>query len=902
MVGLAASANAAVRVPATKDNSIVLYPREYHLNAGDRQRIRIKGNQHLVAMDFDWSAVRGKLVRAATLVCTRAEHDIAGVTVSTIQAPWDEHRSCALTSGVGSVEGWGRRGAFFPAVTGGNAFSLVSQAPSLLRDGAYHWQLHPDLVHACAIGASHGLTLHEFECDYSRNPTIWSREAGGRSPCLLLEFGGTEPPPRPPTGLQMADGGDPDSLRLRLQAPASGFTYEVIVNGVPLPRWNTPFVAPGSPQVIPIRDLALSAVGEAVIEVRTLDRLGRRSRPAAIRAAIPQRAYTPLPEPAALPPPATPPSDLAAIPVTDRYDAGGRPVGALPEGYRTSNSLFDGRTIRLAAAKGEVVGFQVLANGQGPVGVDCEMPGMRTDVFRALYVQGDGRRIPDPLLPADSVALSPREATPLVVDVYVPFDARPGLVEGEFRLSDGRVLPVNLTVRDFALPRRASFLCEMNSYGLPNHVDTFYRLQEVAYDHRVHCNILHYAHRTAAPGARKCNMDMVLPGGRRMDERRYNDIAPGARGGYWDDFIAAFGPYLSGQHFRNGHRGPVPAPGFYLTFHESWPLNCRAYFGSDPDAYEAFRDSPAYSQTFMNVMRDFAAVAARQGWTETGFQVYLNNKGSLNDPQRAPWVLDEPAAYWDYRALAYYADLTAAALGSEPVVKIDYRVDISRPQFDRGQLWGKADLWVVAMGAFKRYPRLVADRRELTGENVWVYGTSSRVEESSRNIMAWVLEAYRGGAVGLVPWQTINRDGSALRRADQLGLFILDGSGGGEPAVRHTMRLKAYRRAQQDVEYLGLLRRRLGWTDRQMRDFINHYVDLDGRVARAGAEDAGTAGYDRLSPEGFRRLREAGAMLLEGAGGRTEGRKTGFVGPLLLIGASLPSRMNDTDWSVLLGL
>jgi hypothetical protein len=859
-----APAGTVVKVPAAKDNSIVLYPGEYHLNAGGQQRIRIKGNQHIVAMDFDWSAVRGMRVRSATLVCGRAEHEIQGVTVSTIQAPWDENRSNALTAGTGTGERWGRPGALFPAVTGGNAFSLVSQAPTVVRDSAYHWQIDPDLIHACAIGASYGLALHEFDCDYSRNPTVWSREAPGREPYLLIDVGGAETPPGPPTGLRASDSGDPGSLRLHLQAPASGFAYEVKVSGSPLPRWNVPFVAPGQTQTIPIRDVSLGRAREATIEVRTLDRLGRRSAPARIRMAVPQPAGLALPDPPAPAGAVRPSGDLAVLPVTDRYDAGGRPLGVLPPAYGAGNGVFDGRSILLAAAKGEVVGFQVLAKGRGTVEADCSVPGMRTDVFRALYVQGDGGlRAPDPLVPAGRAPLSADEATPFVVDVYVPFDAPAGLVEGEFRLSDGRALPIRLRVRDFALPRRASFLCEMNSYGLPNHVDTFYRLQEVAYDHRVHCNILHYAHSTAAPGARKCNMDMVLPGGRRMDERRYNDIRPGAAHGYWDDFVAAFGPYLSGEHFRNGHRGPIPAPGFYLTFHESWPLNCRAYFNGNPDAYEAFQGAPVYAQTFVNVMRDFADVAQRQGWTETGFQVYLNNKGSLNDPRRAPWVLDEPAAYWDYRALAYYADLTRAALGPDPPVRIDYRVDISRPQFDRGQLWGKGDLWVVGMDAFERYPRLIADRREFTGERIWVYGTSSRVEESSRNIAAWVLEAYRGGAVGLVPWQTINRDGSALQRADQLGLFILDGSAGGEPAVRHTMRLKAYRRAEQDVEYLELLRRRAGLTGAQLRDFIDHYVDLAGSVARTSAEDAGTAGYGRLDPESFRRLREAAAALIE---------------------------------------
>jgi hypothetical protein len=44
----------------------------------------------------------------------------------------------------------------------------------------------------------------------------------------------------------------------------------------------------------------------------------------------------------------------------------------------------------------------------------------------------------------------------------------------------------------------------------------------VACDHRVHSNILHYSHNTAAPGARKSNLDMRLLSGRRMDNQKYD--------------------------------------------------------------------------------------------------------------------------------------------------------------------------------------------------------------------------------------------------------------------------------------------------------------------------------------------------------------------------------------------
>jgi hypothetical protein len=901
-----------VRLPVTKDNSIVLVDKEWRDNAGGQGRIRIKGNQHLVAMMFDVAAIKGRLVKSAVIVCQKGDASIDGLTISTIQCDWDEMKSNSLTSGMQAADGWGYGGARFPAITGGNAFSLFCQARSQVEGGAYRWPVEPDLVHALAIGAGYGLTLHEWACDYSRNPTIFAREQSGKQPYLEVTFSdAAEPDPEPPTDLkaEFRDKHDPDSLRLTLRAPKSGFAYEVKVGGTPLPRWNTPFVRPGEMQVIPIRDVPPQPDGDRLtVTVTTISRTGKRSAAASVAVAVPVR---PAPEFPKAPPVAGAGAvgagaraDLCVIPLEDKYDAAGKPVGDLPPDYRAANEVFDGQTIRLAAARGEVVGFQALIKGQGKAAVQCDLPGVRVEVYRAVYVVCEGgRRIPDPLVPltpTEEIALSPDEATPVCVDVYVPFDFKEREVKGALKLSDGRTLPILLTVRNFALPREASFLCEMNAYGLPDKTSEFYRIQQIAYDHRLHANILAYGHSSTAPGSRKSNIDMVLDttagigiresgvgvgasasGGakssspnaesripnpavavRRMDEKRYNAVAPGATRGFWDDFALAFGPYLSGAYFKDGWRGPVAAPGFYLTFHESWPLKVREFFGGDPDAYEAFKAKPVYAETFVAVLRDFIDRAAREGWGRAGFQVYLNNKGSLGDPNKAPWTLDEPAGYFDYRALAYYGDLVRQARGEKCPVNVQYRIDISRPEFDRGQLWGKADLWVVSSSAFREYHRLIADQMERTGLKVWVYGTTNKVEESNRTVQAWVLDAYRGGARGIVPWQTVSKDGSAMTKADQLGLFIFAKGADGKPVIRHSMRLAAYRRAEQDVEYLELLRRKANQTDGLMRLRIEHYLNLSGTVRTAYAEDAGTPEYSKATPESLRKLREGAAFLL----------------------------------------
>ena len=58
----------------------------------------------------------------------------------------------------------------------------------------------------------------------------------------------------------------------------------------------------------------------------------------------------------------------------------------------------------------------------------------------------------------------------------------------------------------------------------------------------------------------------------------------------------------------------------------------------------------------------------------------------------------------------------------------------------------------------------------------------------------------------------------------------------------------AFRRAQQDIEYLELLRGKLRLTDGQLRGFIDHYL-------KPGEE---------WKAEDYRRLREGAAVLIEG--------------------------------------
>ena len=450
----ASMAEEPIRLPVTKDNSIVMVDGEWDLNAGQQGRIRIKGNQHMVAMAFDMSAMAGKRVKKATLVCEKGEQDISGVSISTIATLWDEHRSNGLSAGMDDVEDWGYRGARFPVVCGGNGFTLVHQANSVVRDGKYHWDVPPDMIHAMAIGVAHGLAIHDHDSDTGRNPTIFAREQSGKKPYLIVEVDDqNEAKAEAATDLRL-DSSDGLSAWLILTSPRHGFAYEVSVGGKLLGRHNIPLVCNGQEQTIPLRDLPRSIAADQPYEIKvvTLNRTGQPSQPVVLRSVILKSNAIERPAMSIVPQHKSPVAGLSVIPITDKYDVSGNAVGDLPPDYRTHNSIFDGHTVRLTAAAGEVVGFQLLLRSHQKkhekvsVNVQLDELTSRIDLHQAVYVptkaEAGGRLIPDPLLPMpDSILLESDADRSIVADIYIPFDAVAGLRTGKITISDGRIVP-----------------------------------------------------------------------------------------------------------------------------------------------------------------------------------------------------------------------------------------------------------------------------------------------------------------------------------------------------------------------------------------------------------------------------------------------------------------------------
>jgi hypothetical protein len=194
---------------------------------------------------------------------------------------------------------------------------------------------------------------------------------------------------------------------------------------------------------------------------------------------------------------------------------------------------------------------------------------------------------------------------------------------------------------------------------------------------------------------------------------------------------------------------------------------------------------------------------------------------------------------------------TAKSLGkSDPRPKLSFRCDISRPQWQRDALDHVLNYNVVNAGSLRRYHRLVTDRKQRFGQIVLDYGSTNAIEQSNVQPLGWCLDSWCLGSDGVVPWQTVGNVQS-WKQADPLALFY-PGTPVGHGRPLPSIRLKAYRRGQQDVEYLVLLARLLKEPAWAIGETVRRELGLMGQRRGTGltdGEDAGIVDYVALLPE-----------------------------------------------------
>jgi hypothetical protein len=560
----------------------------------------------------------------------------------------------------------------------------------------------------------------------------------------------------------------------------------------------------------------------------------------------------------------------------------GRMIPPQEPGYLSLNHLWNAgeKRIHLDAAKNEFVSFQILLSGTDRKAFRAVLhfPSLRTpgegkagggsptgdraasgphpnpppeyrgrekmpeaSFYRLESVPAEAGPVPDALVPCDGTMsiTSGYQSGSLMCELYVPHEAPAGEQHGTLTLTcDGQELKlaVDLTVWDFTLPDFLSFIPEMNCYGLPDNERDYYRL---AHRNRTVINRVPYSQTGT-------NSDGCAPrrGGRSLD---------------WSAWDKRFGPYLDGSAFVDLPRKSVPLDVFYLPLNENWPSPMEGNYNGSYWADRAF--PPTYRDAFVDASRQFAEHFNQKHWDQTLFEGFFNDKNNYKERGwshgSSPWLLDEPANFQDFWALRWFGlSFRDGIRQANGPAKMVFRCDISRPQWQRDALDGVLDVNVVAGGPFHEYHRLVMDRKRRLGQIVLTYGTTNSPAQSNMQPVGWCIDSWTLGADGVVPWQTIGNDDS-WKRADATCLFYPGAHVGLKEPVP-SVRLKAYLRGEQDVEYLALLAAHEHQSPLEFGRRVRAALTLNGlkkSTGFTGDEDAGVIDFSDLRPQDVWKLR-----------------------------------------------
>ena len=812
-----------VTLPVTADTNISSHPAEADRNFGRSSHIRLKGIEMMLLAKFDTTPIHGWAVERASLFLHAARpHRLKTIGISTVATDWAETGATFTWADLGRRRWDGPQSDFTDA-------ALAAQGTEVhytdLKERDDNWleiEVPPRFILSLINGGSFGLAITDEKGQTHANNDVHSREQSGCAPYLVVVG--------KPGAFVRSNAIHRASVVGKTEEPAMNYAT------INLPIVNVITWRGGEP---PVRDgrMRVWAFGECEkahpISGSLLEEVG--------------------------------PSDYAKEPRGN---------------HRQRNVVWDGATstIHLAAARNEFVAFQfcveTTAGELRNVRVEASMPGASISASKAWYIR-DGEWFPEVAVPLDGAFSIPdprnriegQRNQSVLVDVYVPHGMPVGNHAGRVRISADGVapfeIPIVLTVWPFTLPDTLSFDVDLNAYGTPRDAEWELKLHRLAHTHRATLNLLGYSQSGHADAAAVPTLESD---GRNM---RVKD---------WTAFDQRFGRYYDGSAFADLPRRNVALAHAYLPFCEGWPSDIRQHYRYTPTtttypeiiaehALKAVSVEEAFDQQFKDefvaVLRQFADHFREKGWSRTQFQFYLNNKYYFKDPKQGGrgsswWLLDEPMHRDDWLALRFFGRMFKQALVEAPNPNFIFRADISRPQWQRDWLDGLVNLMCVSRPFFEKNARCMAMKRQRIA--FWHYGTGNDVRQSNLTGEAWGIKVWLAGGDGFLPWNSIGND-SALDRPMPTAI-LYPGMRFGLDAPLASLRLKAFRRSQQDVEYLALLTAKLGWDRAQTASVVAPLLKLAAHTQQSFADDAGRTVFDNLSSEPFARLRASIAVAL----------------------------------------
>ncbi len=876
--------------PASRDTWMSSASGEENGSNGGSEMLKLKGQQEYGLLDIDTSPLKGSVVTGALIhlrsASPRKNESIARLGVSSISSAWTEGASTNYKPTKGSacfsqaeyqIRDWAYPGSTVLDVVLGRGNTIWKFADCSLPD-SNGWQacaVDPDVVAARVAGLSHGFFLYDevghtwslkngkFDYVIFPNRFCYSRESRGSAPWMEIwtELADSMPPDaidaihadsfEMPAGQAVVrwktprDNGGGKTLGFNVSYHKGGEERE-------LPRYLIPMAAsPGEEVPMHLQGLPFDPGESITLTIRPVDSAGNigpaftgvaklSSGPPAI--SIPEADIGPFEPSSALP--SAGGVKLAVVDLLDKIDpVTGKMIPAQAEGYKSGNHIYSAKEkrIRLQSARNETVAFQLNLEGAAPaVKVHYafgETGNLCPRVFQFAYVNASDETkreafmLPDPLLELSSACSIPSAAglvrvpnqanVSLICELYVPHDEPPGIKRGELTVSVGEEtvkLDVDLTIWNFTLPDKLSFVPEMNAYGTASPYQG-YEYYQLAHEHRACLNRLPYGWDGIPSFAPSWN-------GQDFD---------------WPEWDHKVGPLLDGSAFKDLPRRNEPVDVLYLPFSENWPMPVWKHYTPSYWADEAF--SEEYKRGLQKAFASFAAHCAQKRWPDTAFQFYLNNKVQYRQQftdSSAPWLFDEPVNTQDFWALRWFGILWHESV--DPVkgdAKMEYRADISYSQFERNILSGITDIEYLGDNNAQK-TRMKQDEKIYYGRADFAeYGNTNSISSSNMQPPLWCISAWAKGAVGVLPWQTIGT-AKSWTNAERTALFYPHPDGP-KPSVR----LKAFTRGQQDVEYLTLLSTIRGNSRASVVNWLGTEIDLgslagisSGAISGAGPDPA----------------------------------------------------------------
>jgi len=915
---------AKVRCPVVKDVWVSAVGKEVTHSMGKTDRLKLKVLQELALMSFDVSDLKGRQIVSAELYIHPAQTagkvsapqrgtDLRWIVLSTVSSRWVEgaqqksyqpdpvgHGATFLEASSGRKP-WCWRGSDLSHVINGHLNSLKSAGELQKAHGGY-WKVPVDvkLVQALVAGLGDGLAVMDGSSTHRVNCFIFSREAKGKEPYLLVEVAGEQPQkPAAPQILSV----EPDvshatpqagAIAIKVKTPPTAIGFHVQVDGKLMDAWQVELPKhPGGQDVIVIEDLE---PGKSVrVAVRAVDAAGNVSPWSRATGKVSSSIEVPpLPAPRFVPKPAPPKKigkDLAvwAFPEVVEVD----PVRRVPlfepkKGrFRLANAVWCGAEakVRLAAARGEIAAFQLgLEHAGRPIDVRVALrltgpdgyriPAGNIRLYRVWYVRtktGWNSEYVIPLkggkvqVPSPDNKIGGQKLQAVYVDVVVPLDAPAGTYTGEISLrtpAGSGSLPVELVVYPVQIPVELNFNPELNCYGGPGRAgnEEFFAYHRLAHYNRCTLNRVPYSQNGSV------HDDMIPKLAGSGAQARVVD---------WRDYDRRIGPLLDGSAFKGLPRDGVPVKTFYLPFFENWPMPLEGHYEMGfpkkmpnreqqdnlKDAHDlkvkpveqAFDE--AYKTGFKNIVRQFLKHYDQKGWTKTICEMYQNNKYNWAGTW---WTLDEPHEWTDWAALGFFARMFHEAIGVPHKAQFLYRGDISRPQWQGAWMDGLMDI-MYSGGRGLTWPRLLMHIKERTGMIIYLYGSCNPVDRNNLESAAWCLKAYAVGGDGVLPWQSLGNE-TALAKPIQTALLV-PGKRFGVTAVA-SVRVLALRQGAQLCELLRMVQKKQGWTRFHAGVLTAQKVPLTADFKQRFEDEAAAATFGQLTGRGFVELKEGLLQML----------------------------------------